>query len=233
LPPRHRYLVDLGAGYGESGSCSRNLLMEHGWRGLLMEPDEAAATELAARYEGVPGVVTRGGLVSPGDVEIVMESHGVPADLDLLVVGLQANDWYVWRAIADFRPSVVLIEYNAAFVPPQTMVIEYHPFNRREGTFYFGASIQSLANLGEQKGYELLYADSAGRHLFFVAKELYPRFGIADNSTLELYRGAADLPLIVPGLVWHHVDPQGRPQDAPQQVTPKVRIPRTYVFDEL
>jgi hypothetical protein len=60
LPPRHRYLVDLGAGYGESGSCSRNLLMEHRWRGLLMEPDEAAATELAARYEGVPGVVTRG-----------------------------------------------------------------------------------------------------------------------------------------------------------------------------
>ena len=49
----------------------------------------------------------------------------------------------------------------------------------------------------------------------------------------QLYRGAPDLPLIVPGLVWDHADDEGRPKVAPEQVVPAVRIPRTYVFDEL
>jgi len=233
VPPRHRFLVDLGAGDGETGSCSRNLILGRGWRGLVMEPDAALGQALLARYSGDETVTALQGLVDPGDVEIVLEGNRVPHDLDLLIIGLEANDWYVWRSIHDFEPSVVLIQYNAAFVPPQKMVIDYHPFNRWDGSLYFGASIQSLADLGERTGYKLIYADSAGRNLFFVQQDSFHRFGVADNSPLALYRGSKSLPLILPGLVWDHVDVDGRPRKNAEQVVPAVRIPRTYVFDDL
>ena len=233
VPPRHSFLVDLGAGDGETGSSSRNLIVTHGWRGFLMETDREQGQALVDRYADNGAVVARQGLIDPGDIEIILGRHGVPRDPDLLIIGLEANDWYVWRAIHDFRPRVVQIQYNAAFVPPQKMVIEYHPLNYWDGSFYFGASIQSLATLGERKGYELIYADSAGRNLFFVDGPLFDHFGIRDNSPLALYRGSEKFRPILPGLVWDHVDPQGHPRDNPELVLSEGRIPRIYVFDDL
>jgi len=233
IPPRHSFLVDLGAGDGESGSSSRNLIVAGGWRGFLIETDLELGQALVDRYAGNENVVAEQGRIDPGDIEIVLGQRGVPRDPDLLIIGLEANDWYVWRAIHDFRPRVVQIQYNAAFVPPQKMVIEYHPFNYWDGSLYFGASIQSLANLGKRKGYELIYADAAGRNLFFVDAPLFDRFGIRDNSPLALYRGSKDLPLIVPGLVWHHADRRGHPLENPDLVVPEARIPRTFVLDDL
>ena len=90
-----------------------------------------------------------------GNIEILFEEAGVPKDLDLLVSDsdIDSNDYYVWRAIHDFRPKVVM---NAFFPPPQLMVIDYHPMNYWDGTYYIGASIQSLYELGKKKGYELI-----------------------------------------------------------------------------
>lgn len=231
VAPRHSFLVDLGAGDGERGSSSRRLLTEAGWNGLVVEPDPEQGSALLERYAGEPRVTALQRRVDPGDVEILLSQHTVPKDLDLLIVGLEANDWYVWRAIDAYRPAVVQIQYNAAFVPPQRMVIDYHPFNHWDGSLYFGASIQSLAELGERKGYALLYADSVGRHLFFVDRPLFAAFGIRDNSPLRLYRGSPVLPAIIPALVRQHIDPEGRPLDRPTLTYPEVTIPRRFLID--
>ena len=156
----------------------------------------------------------------------------MPSKPDLLIVGLKANDWYVWRAIREFRPRVVQVQYNAAFVPPQTMVIEYHPLNSWDGAFYFGASIQSLYNLGRRKGYELVYANSSGTNLFFVESGLFHRFGIRDNRPLVLYRGSPVLPTIIPARVRNLAGPGGYPLPSyePELVMTDVRVHRTYVL---
>jgi len=234
IEPTHRFLVDLGAGDGIDGSSSRNLIAHHGWRGLLVEPSPEPGALLEERYAGHDGVETLQAGVYPGDIEILMERASVPPDLDLLIVGLEGNDWYVWRAIQEFRPKVVQIGYNAAFVPPQTMVVEYHPLNYWDGSLYFGASIQSLYALGERKGYELLYADRSGTTLFFVDKRYFPRFGIADNHPIRLYRPREGFPLLTPTLVWDAVGYDGRPRDETMRtlVRKDVRVERTWVVGE-
>jgi len=235
IPPRHRFLVDLGAGDGVQHSSSRNLLVNHGWRGLLVEPREPLASRLLANYEGNDRVTPLTSVgIDAGDIEIVLGRNGVPRDLDLLIIGLRANDWYVWRALSDFRPTVVQIQYNAAFVPPQTMVIEYHPSNYWDGSIYFGASIQSLYNLGKRKGYELVYAESSGTNLFFVEAGHYRRLGIRDNSPLAMYRPCPTLPRIFPATLWEWVDADGSPK-APSEKElplPSARVPRQYVLGE-
>jgi hypothetical protein len=87
-----------------------------------------------------------------------------------------------------YRPKVVIIEYNAGFPPPKKAVVAFHPLNYWDGSDYFGASIQSLYELGKKKGYELVYATSQGHNLIFVDGKYFPRFGITDNSPAKLYR---------------------------------------------
>jgi hypothetical protein len=235
IEPAHRFVVDLGAGDGVAGSCSRNLIVNHGWRGLLIEPATDAGAALAENYAEHEGVRTLPAGVFPGDVEILLERADVPRDFDLLIVALQSNDWYVWRAIRDFRPKVVQINYNAAFVPPQTMVIEYHPLNYWDGSIYFGASIQSLFDLGQSKGYELVYADRSGTTLYFVERRYFGRFGVADNRPVRLFVPRDGFPLITPSLVFSYMGPDGRPlrQEDAELVHRNLLVERHFVVGEL
>jgi hypothetical protein len=235
IEPTHRYLVDLGAGDGVAASCSRNLIANHGWRGLLVEPDPDLAAALGRTYAGQDAVQTLEAGFFPGDVEILLERADVPRDLDLLIVTLHGNDWYVWRAIQEFRPKVVQIEYNAAFAPPQTMVIEYHPLNYWDGSIYFGASIQSLYALGQRKGYELVYAERSGTTLYFVDRRYFSRFGIVNNDPVGLYVPRNGFPLITAGRVWSFMDSDGRPlgEAGVDLLRKNVHIRRTFVVGEL
>jgi hypothetical protein len=235
IEPTHRHLVDLGAGDGGRGSFSRNLIVNHGWRGLLVESDPDLGAALRETYADREAAQTLQAGIYPGDVEILLEQADVPRDLDLLIVNLHGNDWYVWRAIQDFRPKVVQIEYNAAFVPPQPMVIEYHPLNYWDGSIYFGASMQSLYALGQRKGYELVYAEQSGSSLYFVDRPYFGRFGIVNNDPLGLYVPRNGLPLITAGRVWEFVDSNGRPlgEAGADLVRRDVRVPRTFVVGEL
>lgn len=235
IEPTHRFVVDLGAGDGIEGSSSRNLIVNHGWRGLLIEPATDAAAALAQNYASNGGVETIQAGIFPGDIEILLERAEVPRNLDLLIVALESNDWYVWRAIRDFRPKVVQIQYNAAFVPPQTMVIEYHPLNYWDGSIYFGASIQSLFNLGQSKGYELVYADRSGTTLYFVESRYFGRFDVADNRPVRLFVPRNGFPLITPSLVFSYMGPDGRPlrQEDAELVHRDLVVERYFVVGEL
>jgi hypothetical protein len=102
------------------------------------------------------------------------------------VIDIDSNDYYVWRAIHDYRPKVVMIEANFFFPPPQLMVIDYHPMNYWDGSQYLGASPQSLYNLAKKKGYELVHHMSWGPNLFFVDAKYFDRFGIEDNSPAKM-----------------------------------------------
>ena len=117
----------------------------------------------------------------------MFEDHGVPKDFDLLVIDIDSNDYYVWHAIQSYRPKVVMIETNPMFQPPTRMVIEYHPMNYWDGSSYFGASLQSLFDLGQKKGYRLVYHMQNGVNAIFVDEPYFERFGIQDNSPETLY----------------------------------------------
>jgi hypothetical protein len=77
----------------------------------------------------------------------------------------------VWKAIQNWKPRVVVIEYNAQHRPPALWVMQEDPDGRWDGTSYFGASLQSLANLAVQKGYQLVGTDSRGVNAFFVRED--------------------------------------------------------------
>ena len=186
IEPGPRFCVEFGAGDGKTSSNMRNLVVNHGWSSLQIEGNPKRAEALRRNYEGIDRVTALEAWVWPGNIEILFEENGVPEDLDLLVIDIDSNDYYVWRAIHAYRPKVVIIEANPLFPPPQRAVVDYHPMNYWDGTSYLGASAQSLYELGKRKGYELVYQLSDGPNIVFVDAKYYDRFGIDDNRPVTI-----------------------------------------------
>jgi hypothetical protein len=167
---RGRWFVEFGAGPGEEGNC---VLLADAlrWRGLFLEADAAQAARLASKYAASRRVATRRARVSAETVDDLLAAAGVPPELDVLSIDVDGNDYWIWRALSRFRPTVVVVEYNAALGTDDALVQPYDPDRAWDETDYFGASIRALEELGRDKGYRLVHTDLAGVNAFFVRAE--------------------------------------------------------------
>jgi len=188
IEPTSKYAIEFGAGDGASGSNVRNLILNRDWEALLLEGDDKLAAQMAETYKDYPKVTAKQAWVYPGNVELLFEDNDVPEDVDLLVIDIDSNDYYIWKVIHNFRPKVVIVEYNASFPPPEKAVVQFHPMNYWDKDDYYGASLQSLYDLGQKKGYELVYCTDLGNNAIFVDRKYYDRLGIEDNSPEALYK---------------------------------------------
>jgi len=124
--------------------------------------------------------------VTAENIQNLFEKYNVPKHFDLLSIDIDFNDYWVWKAITDYSPRVVVIEYNSSIPPNERRVVSYDPEAVWDGTNYFGASLLALRNLGLKKGYRLVGCDNNGINAFFCKSELISGFEIKDIQ--DLYR---------------------------------------------
>ncbi len=106
------------------------------------------------------------------NIVALFEQTDVPNDLDLLVIDIDGNDYWVWQELRRYQPRVAVIEYNASYPPPREWVMPYDPDYVFDGTNYAGASLASLDLLGRNLGYCLVGCDPDGVNAFFVREDL-------------------------------------------------------------
>jgi len=116
--------------------------------------------------------------VTAENIQNLFQKYNVPKNFDLLSIDIDYNDYWVWKAIVDYSPRVVVIEYNSSIPPSESRVITYDPEARWDGTNYFGASLLALQHLGTSKGYSLVGCDNVGVNAFFCKNELVTDFKI-------------------------------------------------------
>ncbi|OLE56347.1 MAG: hypothetical protein AUI36_16020, partial [Cyanobacteria bacterium 13_1_40CM_2_61_4] len=168
-----RYFVEFGAGDGIENNSAALLL--RGWKGFWIEGDSAFAQSITT---GLPRTISDGRLtfknafVTPSNIESLFQEAGVPQEFDMLSIDIDGNDYWVWSAIHDYSPRLVVAEYNATFGPDIEWVMKYNPDHRFDGTNYFGSSLKSLERLSAEKGYRLVGCNLAGVNAFFVRQDL-------------------------------------------------------------
>ena len=182
IEPSNRYCVEFGAWDGKYLSNCHELLKNQNWHGLMIEGDPEKFKELVETYRGSSNVALHNGYVSsagPDSLDNILTLKSAPKSFGLLSIDIDGNDYYVWEALNDFFPDLIVIEFNSSIPNDVVFVQEQSP------TVNQGCSLLSLVKLGKEKGYEL--AVCTGHNAFFVKKEKFGLLGVENNFISTLY----------------------------------------------
>ncbi|MBA3534481.1 MAG: hypothetical protein H0T73_21380 [Ardenticatenales bacterium] len=168
--------VEFGvADYQESNT--RFLLQQCNWSGLIMD----GSAENIERIKSSPlywryNVKAEQTFITAENINELLRRHGIAGDIGILSIDIDGNDYWVWKAMEDVRPAIVITEYNSLFGAQQKVTIPYDKDFVREqahySTLYYGASIAALEHLARSRNYALVGSNQAGNNLFFVRDDL-------------------------------------------------------------
>lgn len=168
---------------------SANLIINHGWRGLLFDGSEqniAAGRDFYARHKDTwvsPPTLVQA-WITRDNVNQLISEHGFAGEIDLLSVDIDGNDYWIWKAIECIQPRVVVVEHNSLGGAVASVTIPYREDFVADLTtgppYYLGATLPAFVKLGREKGYRLVGGERLGFNAFFVRK------GVAEDCLPEL-----------------------------------------------
>ncbi|SMO83135.1 FkbM family methyltransferase [Gracilimonas mengyeensis] len=176
----NRRFIEFGIGDGQQCN-SANLILNFGWKGLMIEGNQTKAEMAELFYSNTSKtkqneVIILNEFITKENINELFESANSTGEIDLLSIDIDGNDYWVFEAIKNVDPRVIVIEYNASFGPDKSVTVEYDPsfsrFKKHPSGWYHGASLKALTKLANDKGYELIGCDSCGVNAFFVKREL-------------------------------------------------------------
>jgi hypothetical protein len=175
-----RTCIDIGAHDGVFISNVRNLIVNHGWSGILIEGDPTKADKCRQSFEGFP-VVTKCCYVGFRERENNYgQLFGNHSSTSFLSIDVDGIDYEIFESIPDYlKPSVVCVEVSAGINPSDHTRLPYSISKDN-----LGQGLGVMTDLAKAKGYELLcYTGNA----FYILREHFHMFDIPDNSPEKIY----------------------------------------------
>jgi hypothetical protein len=178
----NRWCVEFGAWDGKYLSNTWDLINNKGWSAVLVEGDEGRAARLAEGHRERADVFVKHAFVGregESSLDSILGATPISRDFDLLSVDIDGNDWHVWNGVKNYRPRLVIIEFNPSASNQLYFVQDADPALNQ------GSSLLAFIDLAKSKGYELAACNYA--NALFVLAEDFPKLGIADNSIDAMY----------------------------------------------
>lgn len=137
----NRWCFEVGAGDGEWLSNTK-VFRDAGWAGLLIEADDTKFDALTRWASPTVRCVRQ--KIEGDDLDRLLARCQAPADLDVGVIDIDGQDYWLWKHMTRHRPRIMLVEYSGSCaVPP-------------EGATGGQAGAGALIALGREKGYVAL-----------------------------------------------------------------------------
>jgi len=201
LDHKHKTFIEFGVeNYMESNT--RFILQNNNWSGFIMDCSQGNINELARSYffwkhdlEACCAFVTKENIN-----DLLKKSIDKWGGVDLLHIDIDGNDYWVWEAITNILPTIVIIEYNSVFGIERAITVPYDSdFFRTNAHFsnlYWGSSLKALYLLAKQKGYEFIGCNRAGMNAYFIRSDamnqLVRKMSLEDGYVLSKYRESRD-----------------------------------------
>jgi len=171
--------VEICAGNGIECNTA-NLIINHGWSGLLVDGNEKLVKQGCEFYRTnpctrvYPPKFIRSWVTLENVNEVIKESN-FDGEIDLLSIDMDGVDYWIWEAIEAIEPRVVIAEYQDIIGPDKALTVPYKDdFNAYEYPTtlgmpnFCGASLPAFVKLGKKKGYRLVGCNRYGYNAFFV-----------------------------------------------------------------
>jgi hypothetical protein len=169
----NRYFVEIGSANGFQNNTSW-LAIARKYSGLMIEGDQKASDicRLMMSHLNI-GVECRCEFLTRGTASKILD-YSDYIEPDVFSLDLDGNDYYIAKVLleAGFRPKVVVVEYNSAYGPQQSIAIKYsdnfNHYKAHSSFLYYGVSICGWRKLLQKYGYRFVTADLNGVNVFFI-----------------------------------------------------------------
>jgi hypothetical protein len=174
VAPTTKTFLEIGVGDGSENNTTN--LLAQGWSGWWIDGDARCCASIRERLTAMPSIARRLTLreafVSPETIVELIRELGIPNEIDLFSLDIDQDTYHIWAALHNFRPRVVVVEYNAGLPPTTVWINPYEPGRTWDLTQAFGASLKAYEMLGRKIGYSLVGCDLLGANAFFVRDDL-------------------------------------------------------------
>lgn len=177
------FCAEFGAWDGKHLSNTYKLI-EEGFSGVFIEGSKEKFESLKKTYAGNTKTYLINayvGFEGEESLDALLAKTPIPKDFAVLSIDIDGNDYHVWSSLKEYRPQLIVIEYNPTIAPHIDFVQEKNMKVNQ------GNSLGALVRLGKEKGYELVA--TTVRNAFFVPQEKFSLFNIQDNSSNTLFSG--------------------------------------------
>ena len=176
IPITHKTFLEFGVGNFFESNC-RYLMAKDNWRGLVIDGSAANMAQLKrSSFYWKHHLIAVDAFITKDNINALLAQSQFDADVGILSVDLDGNDYFVLDAIDTFTPRILICEYNAVFGPTRTISVPYDPsFDRtraHSSNLYWGASLPAMTYLANKRGYSLVGTNAAANNAFYVRNDL-------------------------------------------------------------
>jgi hypothetical protein len=197
----NKTFIEFGVEDFSEANC-RFLMMKDRWSGFVIDGSEQNIKRLRSSYDyWRHSLQSRAAFVTRENIGQILAESGFAKDAGILSVDIDGVDYHVLSVLDAWRPSILIVEYNAVFGDRRAVSVPYDPaFNRTDkhpSNLYYGASLPAFHSLLSGRAYALVGVNMAGNNAFFVRKDLLndvvKEVGVSDcfrDSDFRESRGA-------------------------------------------
>jgi hypothetical protein len=169
----NKSFVEMGVGNGLENNTTFFLMQE--WSGLWVDGNPTFVADIKTRFTRFIqnkklNIVES--FITAENINDILDKAGCPEEPDLFSLDIDQNTYWVLKALKNYRPRVMVIEYNAFYPPTMDFVVPYDPNKIWDGSINYSASIRPFVTLADEMGYNIVACDTFGVNMFFVRKDL-------------------------------------------------------------
>lgn len=215
----NRRVVEICAGDGINCNAA-NLIVNHGWEGLLFDGEKYSIQKGTEYYAKHPSTFLfppklKHAWLTRDNINHMISDSGFTGEIDLLSLDIDGNDYYLMDAISVIKPRVIICETHNVIPGDLALTIPYKEdfyfLDGKQNPEFRSVSLLAMQQLLKKKGYRLIGSHRFGFNAIFMlsgtGETYFPEISVEsvlDNSYTH-HRRETVWPL-VKDLPWQKIE---------------------------
>jgi hypothetical protein len=180
-------------------NCSTNLIINHGWHGVIIEKDAVQCQRIRHFFSQNPitkhfhaenasanyiSPIISNSEVTPDNIDSITQQNLFVTDPDLMVIDIDGGDFAVIERMTSIKPRVLVVEFEKRFRHQHSVIQKSRDdFSRlfaQSGT----ASLAAWSKLLSYLGYVLCSISGTGFNAFFVRADVAN--GLIEEASVKI-----------------------------------------------
>ena len=191
LEIRNQTFIEFGVEDFVESNC-RFLMMKDNWSGFVIDGSSKNIDRLKSSYfYWRYNLHCKTSFITSENINSLLDESGFDKEPGILSIDIDGVDYHVLVELENWRPSILIVEYNGIFGCARPVSVPYdanfYRGRKHYSNLYYGANLPAFIHIAQKRGYALVGTNSAGSNAFFVRRDLL-NDKVCETSLQKCYR---------------------------------------------